>query len=118
MQVSTDGINWTTVGMPSSAPIWQQEVIDLSGYVGQQIQVQFVWQGVCRATGRQPDRWQVDEVSVVAVAPATYAHADADLTEAPTAAHRIAAPTESAPSRPRRSRATRSTASRPMSRSV
>ena len=34
VQVSTDGISWTTVAMPSSAPDWQQQVIDLTGYVG------------------------------------------------------------------------------------
>ncbi len=91
VQVSTDGINWTTVDMPVIAGDWQQEVIDLSGYVGQRIQVQFVWQGVAPDDGAAADRWQVDEVSIAAVSPATStptATPTVESTEAP-------APTES-----------------------
>ncbi len=85
VQVSTDGINWTTVAMPSSTSDWQQQVIDLTGYVGQQIEVQFLWQGAASSDGQAADRWQVDEVSVVAAAPATSTPTPtAALTEAPT----------------------------------
>ncbi len=94
VQVSIDGINWTTVAMPVSASEWQQNMIDLTGYVGQMVQVQFLWQGAASNDGQAADTWQVDEVSVVAVAPPTSlptptATPTVESTEAP-------APTESA----------------------
>ncbi len=92
VQVSTDGVSWTTVSMPTNSADWQQDVIDLTGYVGQQIQMQFLWQGASPNEGQVADRWQVDEVSVVAVAPAT-----STPTPTPTpAVTESPAPTESA----------------------
>ncbi len=95
VQISTDGLNWTTVDMPITAADWQQDVIDLAGYIGRMIQVQFVWQGVAPSGGAAPDRWQVDQVSVVGVAPPT-ALPTSTPTDTPPAVTEAPAPTESA----------------------
>ncbi len=92
VQVSIDGINWTTVAMPSSAPNWQQQVIDLTGYAGAMVRVQFLWQGAASSDGQPVDSWQVDEVSVMAVSPAT---STPTPTEPPPAMTESPAPTES-----------------------
>ncbi len=68
VQVSADGINWTTLGTAAPIGQWTQMTYDLSAFVGQQVQLQFVWQGVM-TDKQKPDSWWVDEVSVAAVAP-------------------------------------------------
>ncbi len=103
VQVSTDGVNWTTVYTPTNRSDWQQEVIDLTGYAGQMIQLQFLWQGVAPSDGAAADRWQVDEVSVVAVTPANLQPTPTptvESTEAPLPPTEAPAPTESATDQP------------------
>ena len=65
------------------------------------MQVQFLWQGAASSDGQPADSWQVDEVSVVAVAPATpQPTPTAELTEAPLPPTESPAPTESATEQP------------------
>ncbi len=70
VQVSADGVNWTTVGTALPVGQWTQMTYDLSGFVGQQIKVQFVWQGVA-GDREKPDSWWVDEVRVASLTPAS-----------------------------------------------
>jgi hypothetical protein len=71
VQISLDGTNWLTVAVIAPSAQWLQQSIDLSTYVGQAVQIQFLWQGVSPTIeGQQADRWLVDEVMVATVAPA------------------------------------------------
>ena len=58
-QASLDGSNWTTVGSIVSSSSWYVPSIDLSAYIGQVIQLQFVW-----TSGNPGDVWQLDDVTV------------------------------------------------------
>ncbi|MEO8393008.1 MAG: hypothetical protein ABI700_08440 [Chloroflexota bacterium] len=59
VQVTTDGLNWTTVGSIPVSTDWQVASIDLSAYAGQMIQLQFTW------TSSNPDNfWKIDDVTV------------------------------------------------------
>ncbi len=70
VQASGDGIHWTTIGTVLPTIGWTQETFDLSGFVGQTVELQFVWQGVM-GSDKASDSWWLDEVSVVALAPVT-----------------------------------------------
>ncbi len=68
VQVSGDSTNWTTLGVAAPIGQWTQMTYDLSAFVGQMIQIQFVWQGVV-LDGQKPDSWWLDDVRVAAVTP-------------------------------------------------
>ena len=45
VQVSVDGTTWLTVGTVAPSDSWTEQTFDLSAYAGQEIELQFVWQG-------------------------------------------------------------------------
>ncbi|HVU13043.1 MAG TPA: hypothetical protein VHD90_17315 [Phototrophicaceae bacterium] len=64
VQISSDGTNWTSIGSIPASPQWQTASVDLSAYVGQVIQLQFMW--VSPSPG---DTWQLDNVTVSTLQP-------------------------------------------------
>jgi len=59
VQVSNDGNTWTSIGTIPASSDWQVASVDLTPYVGQVIQLQFVW-----TTQNSSDSWKFDDVTV------------------------------------------------------
>ena len=55
VQISADGMNWTTLIMVATSSSWTLTTVDLSAYRGQLIQLQFVWQGAVPSEGQPLD---------------------------------------------------------------
>jgi len=87
VEVSSDGGNqWAAVGTIIPSDSWSTQAIDLSGYAGQIIQLQFVWQPDPSAgNSATTTQWRVDQVSIqVAAAPTPSATPYIGATETPT----------------------------------
>jgi uncharacterized delta-60 repeat protein len=64
IQVSEDGVTWTTLHVVEPSENWEAIHLDLSGYVGTTIRIRFVLDGVPAAGGRAPDVWGVREIRI------------------------------------------------------
>ena len=75
-QVSLDGVTWTTVATVMATDDWQLTNVDLGVYIGQVIQLQFVW-----LSSQPGDVLHLDDVTVVT--PAAIPTVAATVSETP-----------------------------------
>lgn len=61
VQISTDGVNWHFLSLAADTDGWREESIDLSGYRGQIVALQWVW---LHPTTEGNFSWAIDDVIV------------------------------------------------------
>lgn len=71
VQVRSDGQNWILLDTIVPSIGWTEQMVDLSAYLGQNIQVRFVWFYVPPAPDTIPDSWIINNVEVSLALPAT-----------------------------------------------
>jgi WD40 repeat protein len=84
VQVSADGQKWALHTVIPS-PLWENQVIDLSQYIGQSIYLRFVWFYTPPLDGQQPDSWLISQVQIVPVPQATDTPPTEEIVILPTA---------------------------------
>jgi hypothetical protein len=69
--VTIDGVNWQQVATIPQSNTWTEVEVELFAYIGQLIQLRFVWMDVPSAndTLQTPSLWLIDSVLVEVTAP-------------------------------------------------